>query len=162
MCSSASIISGGATWLAASSVTSVSAGVAEMRILAYGADQVRGDHVEGQLAFPRGAGTVAAQLDHARRALRRQLARRVDRRDLGVRQPEDLVEAGHQLGDPGEVPALDHSDRGPGPVDPASPQVADAVIEDAGRSASRSGDGSPEPEHTSELQSPCNLVCRLL
>ena len=37
ICSRASIISGGATWLAASSLTSVSAGVAEITILAYGA-----------------------------------------------------------------------------------------------------------------------------
>ncbi len=37
MYSSACIISGGATWLAASSVTWLSAGVTEMRIRAYGA-----------------------------------------------------------------------------------------------------------------------------
>src|SRR5256885_9746940 len=31
-----------------------------------------------------------------------------------------------------------------------------------GRGASPGGDGDRSEEHTSELQSPCNLVCRLL
>ena len=97
--------------------------------LRVGRHQVSRDHVQRQLARPGRAGPVAAQLDHAGRALLGQLARRVDRADLRVRQAQGLVELVDLLGDAGEVPALDHRHRGPGPVDALLPQRADAVVE---------------------------------
>src|SRR5256885_11840308 len=53
-----------------------------------------------------------------------------------------VVAPGDRIGDPGERVGSDV-------VDPGIPVVADSIT---GRSE----------EHTSELQSPCNLVCRLL
>src|SRR6185437_14131185 len=101
--------------------------------LRVGRDQVGRYHVQVQFALPRVARPVTLQLDHARRALGRQRARRVDRLDLRVRQPEYLVEHGDLPVDVQEVPALHDRDGGTGAVDALAPQCADVVVEDVFR-----------------------------
>src|SRR5205807_8342450 len=53
------------------------------------------------------------------------------------------------------APFLDRRPRRRGPARQRSPARPD-------RAAGRRGFGARSEEHTSELQSPCNLVCRLL
>ena len=101
--------------------------------LRVGRDQVGGYHVEGEFVLPRVARAVALQPQHPARALGRQRARRVDRLDLRVRQPEYLVEPGDLPVDVQVVPACHDRDGGAGPVDPLAPQGADVVAEDVRR-----------------------------
>src|SRR2546426_6163686 len=43
-----------------------------------------------------------------------------------------------------------------------APLIRDAAVHCAPRAGEKAGNGRRSEEHTSELQSPCNLVCRLL
>src|SRR5688500_18412171 len=54
----------------------------------------------------------------------------------------------------------EHLDLRPGPADPAGRRRPSRPC--PGRRATASLRGGRSEEHTSELQSPCNLVCRLL
>src|SRR5688500_19419670 len=61
---------------------------------------------------------------------------------------------------------LDPEDRRDGPLPEEDPPRPDVRGQEAAVGREAGGGGGPGPlrseEHTSELQSPCNLVCRLL
>src|SRR5256885_5709522 len=91
--------------------------------------------------------------------------------DSGISANHSAATGDSDLSAPWEIESANHTTTNPSSVLPASPMnVRKRRLRKAGKLNSRNPRVAPQAiaatlrseEHTSELQSPCNLVCRLL